>query len=54
MLTARKLQYYSKGVTYGKTQAHLKPYIPHSKKSEDEYSLSKSSDMWSLKSDQKV
>ena len=27
------------GVTYRKTQDHLKPYSPRSKKSEDEHSL---------------
>ena len=33
------------GVNYRKTQAHLKPYQPQSKKCEDEHSLSQSSDM---------
>ena len=33
------------GVTYRKTQAHLKPYKSQSKKSEDEHSDIQSSDM---------
>ena len=37
------------GVTYRKTQAHLKPYQPQSKKSEDEHSSVQSSDMQTLK-----
>ena len=37
------------GVIYRKTQAHLKPYQPQSKKSEDECSGEQSSDMWALK-----
>ena len=37
------------GVTYRKTQAHLKPYQPQSKKSEDEHSVEQSSDMMTLK-----
>ena len=41
------------GVTYRKTQAHLKPFIPQCKKSEDEHSLLQSSDMWTFKSDHK-
>ena len=41
------------GVIYRKTQSYLKPYIPHSIKSEDEHSLSQSSDMWTFKSDSK-
>ena len=36
-------------VTYRKTQAHLKPYQPQSKKSEDEHSGVKSSAMQTLK-----
>ena len=36
------------GVTYRKTQTHLKPYIPQSKKIEDKHSLSQSSDMWTF------
>ena len=39
------------GVTHRKIQAHLKPYIPQSKKIEDEHSLLQSSDMWTFKSD---
>ena len=39
------------GVTYRKTQAHLKPYIPYSKKIEDGHSLLQCSDMWTFKSD---
>ena len=35
------------GVTYRKTQAHLKPYQPLCKKTEDEHS---ESDMWDFKS----
>ena len=38
------------GVTYRKTQAHLKPYQPQLKKTEDEHS---DSDMWTLKGNQK-
>ena len=38
------------GVTYRKTQSHLKPYDPQSKKSEDEHYKLQSSDMWTLKS----
>ena len=37
------------GVTYRKTQTHLKPYQPQSKKSEDECSVEQSSDMLTLK-----
>ena len=37
------------GVTFRKTQAHLKPYQPQSKKSEDEHYDVQSSDMWTLK-----
>ena len=37
------------GVTYRKTQAHLKPYQSQSKKSEDEHSVEQPSDMWTLK-----
>ena len=37
------------GVTHRKTQAHLKPYQPQSKKSEDENSVVQSSDKWTLK-----
>ena len=37
------------GDTYRKTQAHLKPYNPQSKKSEDEHFDEQSSDMWTLK-----
>ena len=37
------------GVTYRKTLAHLKPYQPQSKRSEDEHSVEQSSDMWTLK-----
>ena len=37
------------GVTYRKTLAHLKPYQPQSKKSENEYSVEQSSDMQTLK-----
>ena len=37
-------------VTYRKTQAHLKPYQPQFKKTEDEYS---DSDMWTLKANHK-
>ena len=39
------------GVTYRKTQAHLKPYQLQSKKSEDKCSDEQSSDMWTLKQD---
>ena len=35
-------------VTYKKTQAHLKPYQPQSKKSEDEHSVEQSSDKQTL------
>ena len=43
------------GVTYRKTHAHLKPYQPQSKKSEDEHSVEHSSDMQTLKqSDHKM
>ena len=38
-----------KGVTYRKTQAHLKPYTPQSKKFEDEHSVVQSSDMQTAK-----
>ena len=41
------------GVTYRKTQAHLKPYQPQSKKSEDECSVEQSSDKQTLKADWK-
>ena len=41
------------GVTYRKTQAHLKPYQPKSKKSEDNCSGEQSSDKCSLKTDYK-
>ena len=37
------------GVTYRKTQAHLKPYQPQSKKSEDEHSDVQSWDMQTVK-----
>ena len=37
------------GVTYRKTQVHLKPYQPQGKKSEDEHSSLQSSDMLTLK-----
>ena len=37
------------GVTYRKTQAHLKPYNPQNKKSEDEHCLSQSSNMQTVK-----
>ena len=39
------------GVTYRKTQAHLKPYHPQSKQSEDEHSDEQSSDKQTLKAD---
>ena len=39
------------GVTYRRTQAHLKAYQPQSKKSEDEHSGEQSSDKWILKAD---
>ena len=39
-----------KGVTYRKTQAHLKPYSPQNKKSEDEHCLLQSSNMQTIKS----
>ena len=52
--TTKKLQDYGKeGVTYRKTQAHLKPYIPQCKKSEDKHSLLQSRDMQTFKSDSK-
>ena len=35
-------------VTYRKTQPHLKPYQPQSKKSEDEHSVKQPSDMQTL------
>ena len=38
------------GVTYRKTQSHLKPYSPQCKKSEDEHYTSQSSDMQTVKS----
>ena len=38
------------GVTYRKTQAHLKPYTPQHKKSEDEHCLSQSSNIQTVKS----
>ena len=38
------------GVTYRKTQSHLKPYDPHSKKSEDEHYKLQSSNMQTVKS----
>ena len=38
------------GVTYRKTQAHLKPYQPQYKITEDEHS---DSDMWTLKANHK-
>ena len=41
------------GVTYRKTQAHLKPYKPQGKKSEDEHSGLQSSDMQTLKANHK-
>ena len=41
------------GVTYRKTQAHLRPYQPQSKNSEDEHSDVQSSDMWTLKANHK-
>ena len=37
------------GVTYRKTQAHLKPYQPQGKRSEDEHSSLQSSDIQTLK-----
>ena len=37
------------GVTYRKTQAHLKPYQPQRKKLEDKHSVEQSSNMWTLK-----
>ena len=40
----------TEGVTYRKTQAHLKPYTPQHKRSEDEHYLSKPSTMWTVKS----
>ena len=53
MCTAKKLQYLlqGNGVTYRKTQAHLKPYQPQSKKSEDEHSVIQSTDKQTLKAD---
>ena len=39
------------GITYRKTQAHLKPYRLQSKKCEDEHYISQSSDMQTFKSD---
>ena len=39
------------GVTYRKTQAHLRPYQPQSKKSEDECSGEQCSDKQTLKAD---
>ena len=39
------------GVTYSKTQAHLDPYQPQGKKSEDEHSVIQSSDKWTSKYD---
>ena len=42
-----------KGVTYRKTQAHLKPYSPQNKKSEDEHCLSQSNTMHTGKSNHK-
>ena len=41
------------GVTYRKTQAHLKPYSPQNKKSEDEHCISQSSNMQTVKSNHK-
>ena len=38
------------GVTYRKTQSHLKPYDPQRKKSEDEHYKSQSSNMQTVKS----
>ena len=38
-------------VTYRKTQAHLKPYQPQGKKSEDESSVVQPNDKWTLKAD---
>ena len=37
------------GVTYLRTQAHLKPYQPQSRKSEDEHSDEQSSDKQTIK-----
>ena len=42
------------GVTYKKTCAHLKPYQPQSKKSEDECSGVQSSDMQTFNANHKV
>ena len=41
------------GVTYKKTQAHLKPYQPQSKTLEDEHLSEQSSDKQTLKADHK-
>ena len=41
------------GVTFRKTQAHLKPYIIQSKMTENKHSLSHSSDLQTFKSDYK-
>ena len=41
------------GVTYRKTQSHLKPYDPQSRESKDEHYKSQSSDMQTVKSYQK-
>ena len=38
------------GVTYRKTQSHLKPYNPQHKTNEDEHYTLKSSNMWTVKS----
>ena len=38
------------GVIYRKTQVHLKPYRPQSKQDEDEHSISKRCDMWTVQS----
>ena len=51
-LCAQPRSYYintREGVTYRKTQFHLKPYQPQSKKSEDEHSVEQPSDMQTLK-----
>ena len=54
MHAAKKLNITTReGFTYRRTQAHLKPYQPQSKKSEDEYSVIKSSSMWTLNANHK-
>ena len=42
------------GITYSKTQVHLKSYQPQSKKSEDEHCPSQTTDMWTVKSNCKM